>query len=50
MNAISGYNFPVVYAPSFGHKRLENPVFPIGALCSLQTETFSLTIEEAVLS
>ena len=50
MNAISAYDFPVVYAPSFGHKTLENPVFPIGALASLDTKSFSLHIDEPVLS
>jgi muramoyltetrapeptide carboxypeptidase LdcA involved in peptidoglycan recycling len=50
MNAISSYNFPVVYAPSFGHKPLENPIFPIGALASFNPKSFSLCIEEPVLS
>lgn len=50
MNAVSNYSFPVIYAPSFGHKQLENPVFPIGSLASLDTSSFSLNVEEPILA
>jgi muramoyltetrapeptide carboxypeptidase len=45
-----GYNVPILYAPIFGHRVLENPIFPIGAMCQLNTETNELTLlEECVI-
>lgn len=41
-----GYKFPILYAPIFGHRRLENPIFPIGAKCELNADTFTLTLLE----
>jgi muramoyltetrapeptide carboxypeptidase len=45
-----GYAFPILYAPMFGHKRLENPIFPIGAMCELDTDGNRLILlEECVV-
>lgn len=48
--AIEGYDFPVLYCPTFGHRRLENPILPIGALVDLDTADGSLTLLEPVVS
>ena len=47
-NIIKPYKIPTLYIPVFGHAVLENPVFPIGAMCSLDTENRSLTILEEI--
>jgi muramoyltetrapeptide carboxypeptidase len=45
------YNFPVFYAPLFGHRKLENPIFPIGAMCELDaTAGILLLLEDCVSS
>lgn len=49
MHAIRDYKFPVVYAPSFGHRKLENPVFPIGARSMLDADRISLTVLDPVV-
>lgn len=47
---IDGYTFPVIYCPTFGHpSHLENPLFPIGALCELSTTQMKLTLLETVV-
>ncbi len=48
-NIISKYKIPTLYIPVFGHAVLENPIFPIGAMCTLNTENMSLTILEEIL-
>lgn len=50
MNALSGFEFPIIYAPCFGHKQLENPIFPIGPVASLDTSAFSLRINDQILA
>jgi muramoyltetrapeptide carboxypeptidase len=40
------YKFPILYAPVFGHRRLENPIFPIGAMCELDAEASTLVMLE----
>ena len=50
LHAVRNYSFPVIYAPLFGHRKLENPVFPIGASATLDTAEFSLRLTETPLS
>jgi len=47
-NMFKKYNFPIIYSPTFGHIKLENPIFPIGALCTLDTSKKSLTLESKI--
>lgn len=50
INAIfSGYDFPIIYCPTFGHVPLENPIFPIGALCELDTNSRTLVLKQKIL-
>lgn len=49
MHAVRDFNFPVVYAPSFGHRKLENPVFPIGARCSLDADKVELVSLDSIV-
>jgi muramoyltetrapeptide carboxypeptidase len=43
------YKFPVLYCPTFGHPpELENPIIPIGALCSLDAKGKRLALLEPV--
>jgi muramoyltetrapeptide carboxypeptidase len=47
--AVDGYEFPIVYAPSFGHLPTQNPIVPIGALCEVDTTTFTVRLREEVV-
>jgi len=47
-NIADKYKIPIVQTESFGHEKRENPIFPIGALCELDTKTQSLTIIENI--
>jgi muramoyltetrapeptide carboxypeptidase len=49
MHAIRGTSFPVVYAPIFGHRKLENPILPIGPKATLDADMLSLIVDEDVL-
>lgn len=50
MNTIlSKYKFPILYAPIFGHSNLENPIFPIGASCKLDSDNSSLILIEDII-
>jgi muramoyltetrapeptide carboxypeptidase len=40
--------FPVLYTPTFGHRKLENPIIPIGAKCKLDTKSYSLKLLETI--
>lgn len=42
------YKIPTLYIPTFGHANLENPIFPIGAECELNTDNINLTIKEQI--
>ena len=44
MSILDNYNIPVLYAPTFGHKKLENPILPIGAKCRLNVSECSLNL------
>ena len=46
---LGNYNFPVLYAPTFGHRKLENPIFPIGANCSLDADKHMLKLNETII-
>lgn len=46
---LSKYNYPILYCPTFGHSKLENPIIPIGAICSLDTHKAELQLVESVL-
>jgi len=50
-DAVSEYQFPVIYCPTFGHPgNLENPIIPIGAKCRLDSDSMNLTLLESVVS
>ena len=49
LHALRDYRFPIVYAPIFGHRKLENPVFPIGATCDLDADGIALTVTDQVV-
>lgn len=46
---VGKYNYPVLYHKSFGHSHLENPIFPIGALCEIDTTKPALTLKEDII-
>jgi len=48
IEVIGNHKFPILYAPTFGHKKLENPLLPIGAKCKLDTNNYSLTLIEKI--
>ena len=50
MHALRDYDFPIVYAPNFGHRSLENPAFPIGATCTLDADDLTLVAEDQILT
>ncbi|WP_420601502.1 S66 peptidase family protein [Flagellimonas sp.] len=43
------YNIPIIQTESFGHGNRENPIFPIGALCEIDTSSPSMTVIEKIL-
>jgi muramoyltetrapeptide carboxypeptidase len=47
--ALGNCNFPVIYAPTFGHKKLENPLMPIGAKCRLDANKYLLKLLEPII-
>lgn len=50
LEVTKGYNFPVLYARTFGHPgELENPIIPIGPVSELNTMTKSLSLMEEVI-
>lgn len=49
-NIFSECNFPIIHCPTFGHPSdLENPIFPLGSLCKLDTKSNSLTLLEKII-
>jgi len=44
MSAVGNCDIPVLYAPTFGHKKLENPILPIGARCRLDVSECALNL------
>ncbi|MDD4149171.1 MAG: LD-carboxypeptidase [Bacteroidales bacterium] len=46
---LGNYNFPILYAPTFGHRKLENPLIPIGAKCRLDANKYSLKLLETII-
>lgn len=49
-DVLDGYDFPVIYYPSFGHSPIENPIIPIGAPCVLDAESMTLLLAGPVVS
>jgi muramoyltetrapeptide carboxypeptidase len=47
-NVLSRYNYPILYCPTFGHMPVENPLLPIGAMCSLDAHAARLTLAEQI--
>ena len=45
----SHLHIPILYAPVFGHAKLYNPVFPIGAVCELDTRSGTLSLAQEIL-
>lgn len=45
---MKNFEIPILYAPIFGHKNTTNPIFPINALCSLDTNKMSLELIENI--
>jgi len=37
LNALDSFTFPILKCDTFGHRRLENPIVPIGPRCELDT-------------
>jgi len=46
---IEGYDFPVMYSPSFGHLPTRNPVVPIGSYCTVDTGKFLVSVQEPIV-
>jgi muramoyltetrapeptide carboxypeptidase len=44
----SKHNLPILHCPTFGHANLENPIIPIGAICTLNTDNASLHLTESI--
>ncbi len=44
--ACNAYKFPILYAPTFGHKKLENPTIPIGVLCEMDSDALQVSAIE----
>lgn len=49
MSLLNQYNIPVLYAPTFGHKKLENPIMPIGAKCKLNASECTLNLLSSII-
>lgn len=49
LEILSPFQFPILYSPTFGHKKLENPILPIGAACRLDADKCTLTLTEQIL-
>jgi len=49
LKATSGYNFPIIYHPNFGHKKLENPIIPIGVRAEMDADQISIKAIEGYL-
>jgi muramoyltetrapeptide carboxypeptidase len=47
--ALSRYSFPILYCPTFGHAALENPILPIGALCTLDADKMHLFLNDEIV-
>lgn len=43
------YNYPILYARTFGHADIENPILPIGATCELDTNSKALKLKGEIL-
>lgn len=49
LNATASYRFPVLHLPIFGHKKLENPIIPIGVIAEMDAERLTArTIEDYI--
>jgi muramoyltetrapeptide carboxypeptidase len=46
---LSEYDYPILYAPTFGHAPLENPILPIGAEVSLDANSAKLSLLKPIL-
>jgi muramoyltetrapeptide carboxypeptidase len=44
--ATTGYDFPILYSPSFGHHPTSNPIVPIGAMAALDSSDFRVRLLE----
>jgi muramoyltetrapeptide carboxypeptidase len=49
LHALRDFTFPIIYAPTFGHRKLENPVFPIGAQCHFDSSRMILNAIDPVI-
>jgi muramoyltetrapeptide carboxypeptidase len=50
LSVLDGFHFPIVYCRTFGHPpSLENPLLPIGALCTLSSDTMTLHAVEDIV-
>jgi muramoyltetrapeptide carboxypeptidase len=49
VRACAGHSFPILYAPTFGHKKLQNPIIPIGTLCELDADALQVRAVENYL-
>jgi len=43
------FKFPILYAPTFGHANIENPILPIGSYCKLNTGNKTLNLTKNIL-
>jgi len=46
---VNKYRIPTIQTEAFGHGKRENPIFPIGAICELNTELLTLSITKNIL-
>jgi muramoyltetrapeptide carboxypeptidase len=50
LEVTSGFTFPIVYCPTFGHlPNLENPIIPIGLMARMDSSTMTLKPLESVV-
>ncbi len=47
--ALANFTFPIAYCPTFGHRRLENPIVPIGARCVLDFNSAHAVVLDPVV-
>jgi muramoyltetrapeptide carboxypeptidase len=43
------YDYPILYCPTFGHAKLDNPIIPIGAQCNLDADNSLLSLDGPIV-
>lgn len=49
INTLREFKFPILYSPSFGHRKSKNPILPIGGFCELNSDDNTLILLEEVI-